>query len=117
MPFSPGQEPARRSIAPDSSAVVPIASGGAATGARSSHTESMDRGAETPTRPRCVRTTRFAQHDVHVHGLRLRYIDVAPPSGATTVSLPLLMIHGLSSRIEEYEELVPRLAETRRVLV
>jgi pimeloyl-ACP methyl ester carboxylesterase len=63
-----------------------------------------------------VRSTRYPQRDVTVHGMRLRYIDVPAdrPEGA---GLPLLLIHGLSSRIEEYDELLPRLTPRRRVLV
>lgn len=67
------------------------------------------------TRPEAVRATRFAQHDIAIDGMRLRYIDEgpyrSPGSGA------LLLIHGHTSRIEEYDGLVPRLAEHLRVLV
>jgi len=47
--------------------------------------------------------------------MRLRYVDVTPtdePEGP-----PLLLVHGHSSRIEEYEALLPHLAAKRRVIV
>ena len=70
------------------------------------------------TRPRKAPATRHEQRDVTVHGLRLRYIDVAPAAeGAATDDVPLLLIHGHSSRLEEYEALIPHLARGRRVLV
>jgi len=71
--------------------------------------------AQTLLRPRRAPATRYLQRDVTVHGLRLRYIDVAPRGHEDDE--PLLLIHGHSSRLEEYEELVPHLAERRRVLV
>lgn len=65
-------------------------------------------------RPRAVPVTAHTQRDVEVlGGLRLRYIDVGEPSGAP----PLVLLHGLASRLEEYEELVKVLAPHRRVLV
>ncbi len=67
------------------------------------------------TRPKTAPATSFAQRDVTVQGLRLRYIDVAP-AGAEEDE-PVLLIHGHSSRLEEYEDLVPLLAARRRVLV
>lgn len=66
------------------------------------------------TRPRRAPATRFAQRDAEVLGMRLRYIDVRPE---VEEDHPVLLIHGHSSRIEEYEELVPILARRRRVLV
>ncbi len=66
-------------------------------------------------RPVAAPATRYEQRDVTVHGLRLRYIDVAP-SGHEDDE-PLLLIHGHSSRLEEYEALIPHLAKRRRVLV
>lgn len=48
--------------------------------------------------------------------MRLRYVDVGPtatPQPAHT----LLLVHGHASRIEEYDDLVPHLARTHRVLV
>jgi pimeloyl-ACP methyl ester carboxylesterase len=62
-----------------------------------------------------VRVTRHPQHKIEVNGLRLRYIDVAPSREA--INKPLLMIHGHTSRIEEYEEMVGVLSQQRRVLV
>jgi 2-hydroxy-6-oxonona-2,4-dienedioate hydrolase len=53
---------------------------------------------------------------VEVLGMRLRYIDVGPTE-APRDPLPLVLIHGHTSRIEEYDDLVPHLAQTRRVLV
>lgn len=67
------------------------------------------------TRPKDAPATSFEQRDVTVNGLRLRYIDVAPRGHEDDE--PVLLIHGHSSRLEEYEDLVPYLAERRRVLV
>lgn len=67
------------------------------------------------TRPLRAPATKYEQRDVTVHGLRLRYIDVAPTGHEDDD--PLLLIHGHSSRIEEYEALIPHLAKRRRVLV
>ena len=69
-----------------------------------------------PTRPVNVRSTRYEQKDVTVHDMRLRYIDVRPQRGLAD-SETLLLIHGLTSRIEEYDDLVPLLSQNRRVLV
>lgn len=66
------------------------------------------------TRPRTAPVTSHAQRDVVVHGLRLRYIDVRPKD---ETDAPVLLIHGHSSRLEEYDALVPHLAKRRRVLV
>jgi pimeloyl-ACP methyl ester carboxylesterase len=66
------------------------------------------------TRPRRAPATSHEQHDVTVNGLRLRYIDVRPQ---VELDAPVLLIHGHSSRLEEYETLVPHLAARRRVLV
>jgi len=51
---------------------------------------------------------------VTVDGVRLRYVDVRP---AREDDLPVLLIHGHGSRLEEYEDLVPHLGRGRRVLV
>jgi triacylglycerol lipase len=56
------------------------------------------------------------QRDVVVQGLRLRYIDV-PPATPGSDATPLLLVHGHTSRIEEYDDIVPILSEHRRVLV
>jgi pimeloyl-ACP methyl ester carboxylesterase len=71
--------------------------------------------ATSPTRPRAAPVTAHPQRDAVVHGIRLRYIDVRPEGEEEDV--PVLLIHGHSSRLEEYEELVPHLARRRRVLV
>lgn len=72
-----------------------------------------------PTRPAGVRTTPFPQRDATVLGLRVRYVDVGPtePGVAPETAPALLLIPGHTSRIEEYDGLVPRLARTRRVIV
>lgn len=74
-----------------------------------------ERAAE-PRRPTGVRATPHEQRDVTVHGLRVRYIDVGPTEREVE-DRTLLLIHGLSSRLEEYDALVPHLARTHRVLV
>jgi len=63
-----------------------------------------------------VSTTCHLQRDVEVLGLRLRYVDVGP-TDADAPGDPLLLVHGLSSRIEEYEALIAPLARRHRVLV
>jgi 2-hydroxy-6-oxonona-2,4-dienedioate hydrolase len=65
---------------------------------------------------RAVKMTRFPLYSGEVlDRLRLRWVDVQPQddSGAP----PLLLLHGLASRIEEYEELIPSVCERRRVIV
>jgi pimeloyl-ACP methyl ester carboxylesterase len=52
-----------------------------------------------------------------VAGLRIRYIDVGPTEADRAAALVLLLIPGHTSRIEEYDALVPRLAQRHRVLV
>jgi pimeloyl-ACP methyl ester carboxylesterase len=69
------------------------------------------------TRPEAVRTTPFPQRDAQVLGLRVRYIDVGPTDAPAEGASALLLIPGHTSRIEEYDGLVPRLARTRRVVV
>lgn len=66
------------------------------------------------SRPQAVPATSFEQRDVNVNGLRLRYIDVGTSRPG---QLPLLLIHGHTSRIEEYEALVRTLSKDMRVLV
>jgi 2-hydroxy-6-oxonona-2,4-dienedioate hydrolase len=70
-----------------------------------------------PTRPTKVRATSHEQRDVVSGGVRIRYIDVGPtePEGAS--ERPVLLIHGLSSRLEEYDMLLPHLARRHRVIV
>lgn len=65
-------------------------------------------------RPTRATSTRHEQRDVDVLGMRLRYIDIRP---ANETGLPLLLAHGHSSRIEEYEALVPFLSAGRRVII
>jgi pimeloyl-ACP methyl ester carboxylesterase len=64
------------------------------------------------TRPEAVRTTPFTQHDVQLLGLRVRMIDEGPRDAPVVVLIP-----GHTSRIEEYDGLVPVLAQRHRVLV
>ena len=63
-------------------------------------------------RPEAVRTTPFAQQDVQLLGLRIRTIDEGPRDAPVVVLIP-----GHTSRIEEYDGLVPILARRHRVLV
>ena len=51
----------------------------------------------------------------HQLGWSYVFIDVAPEGHEDDE--PLLLIHGHSSRLEEYEALVPHLAKRRRVMV
>lgn len=67
-------------------------------------------------RPVKVRATPHEQQDLEVLGLRLRYIDVGP-TDPHQPGVPLLLIHGHTSRIEEYDDLVPHLSKHHRVLV
>jgi 2-hydroxy-6-oxonona-2,4-dienedioate hydrolase len=61
-----------------------------------------------------VRATKHAQHDATVLGdVRLRYVDVRP---AVEQGPPLVMLHGIASRIEEYEDIIDRLRAGRRVI-
>ncbi len=63
--------------------------------------------------PHAVGATRFEQRHATVLGMRLRYVDVGKQNG----ELPLLLLHGLASRIEEYEVLIQELKiEHRRVI-
>ncbi|MGE0790827.1 MAG: alpha/beta fold hydrolase [Sandaracinaceae bacterium] len=66
-------------------------------------------------RPHTAPSTAFPQRDVTVHGMRLRYVDI--PAREEERDEPILLIHGHSSRLEEYEALVPLLSKHRRVLV
>jgi pimeloyl-ACP methyl ester carboxylesterase len=71
------------------------------------------------TRPENVRSTPFEQRDATVLGLRVRYVDVGPTDpGLDRAAAPaLLLIPGHTSRIEEYDGLVPTLARRHRVVV
>jgi 2-hydroxy-6-oxonona-2,4-dienedioate hydrolase len=59
--------------------------------------------------------TKYPEQQVTVlDGLRLRYIDI----GEERDEPPLLLLHGLASRIEEYEELIGALdAKKRRMIM
>ncbi len=68
------------------------------------------------THPSVVRMTRFPLYEGEVlDGLRLRFVDV--PAQHDTGAPPLVLLHGLASRLEEYEELIPFLCRHRRVVV
>jgi pimeloyl-ACP methyl ester carboxylesterase len=69
-----------------------------------------------PIRPIRVSASRHPQWDLQldVDGpVRVRFIDVAPPGHQHVV----LLIHGHSSRLEEYETLIEHLLPTCRVIV
>jgi 2-hydroxy-6-oxonona-2,4-dienedioate hydrolase len=69
-------------------------------------------------RPVHVRATRYPQHDATVLGdVRLRYVDVGPSAGHSASGPPLVMVHGIASRLEEYEDMIGPLAAHRRVVV
>lgn len=71
------------------------------------------------TRPETVRATPFEQRDATVLGLRVRYVDVGPedPAVSREAAPAVLLIPGHTSRIEEYDGLVPVLARRHRVVV
>ena len=65
-------------------------------------------------RPARVRATKYEQRDALVLGsVRLRYVDVAP---TVESGPPVVLLHGIASRIEEYEELIDELRSRRRVI-
>lgn len=65
-------------------------------------------------RPVRVRVTKYEQHDAVVLGdLRLRYIDVRPRAECGP---PMVLLHGIASRIEEYEDLIDGLRPGRRII-
>ena len=70
-------------------------------------------------RPQAVRTTPFEQRDLRVLGLRIRYIDEGPRQPPPDGLAPpvVVLIPGHTSRIEEYDGLVPVLSRDHRVLV
>jgi pimeloyl-ACP methyl ester carboxylesterase len=68
------------------------------------------------TRPEAVRATPLPQRDARVLGLRVRYVDFGP-TAPEAPALPLLLIPGHTSRIEEYDGIVPVLARRHRVVV
>jgi 2-hydroxy-6-oxonona-2,4-dienedioate hydrolase len=60
--------------------------------------------------------TRFPLYSGEVlDRLRLRWVDV--PAAQDAGAPPLLLLHGLASRIEEYEDLIPLVSRSRRVVV
>lgn len=68
-------------------------------------------------RPEVARATAFPQRDLLLEPLgllRVRYVDVGPSSGEPDATI--LLIPGHTSRIEEYEGLIPILADRFRVL-
>jgi len=68
------------------------------------------------TRPERVRTTPFEQRDLVVNGMRLRYIDVRPTETGRHDRV-IVLIPGHTSRVEEYDGLVPTLSRRHRVVV
>ena len=61
-----------------------------------------------------VTATRHEQRDATVLGdLRLRYVDVRATAESGP---PVVLLHGMASRIEEYEELIERLSPGRRIV-
>ena len=66
-----------------------------------------------------VRTTPFPVREANVLGLRLRILDFGPtaPDLDRDAAPALLLIPGHTSRIEEYDGLVPVLARRHRVVV
>ncbi len=79
------------------------------------HAERTGALAVAARRPRGVRATKHEQRDATVLGdVRLRYVDVRP---AVEAGPPVVMLHGLASRIEEYEDLIDHLRARRRVVV
>ena len=65
-------------------------------------------------RPVLARVTKHEQRDATVLGdLRLRYVDVRP---AEELGPPVVMLHGIASRLEEYEAKIDLLSARRRVI-
>jgi 2-hydroxy-6-oxonona-2,4-dienedioate hydrolase len=66
-----------------------------------------------------VPATRYDQHDIDVLGNRLRYIDVGPIRNQDRQPdrLPIVIMPGHTARIEGFDEMMPILAQDRRVLV
>ncbi len=67
---------------------------------------------QTPTRPHRAERTKFVERDLWIDGVRIRYVDEGPSHG-----VPLVLVHGLSSRLEEYESVIETLREHTRVIV
>jgi len=67
------------------------------------------------SRPVRVRATKYEQRDATVLGdVRLRFVDVRDHHEQGP---PVVLLHGIASRLEEYEEIVDRLRIGRRVIV
>ncbi len=67
-----------------------------------------------PRRPVRVTATRHPQLDATVLGdVRLRYVDVRASAESGP---PVVLLHGIASRIEEYEDLMERLHPGRRII-
>jgi pimeloyl-ACP methyl ester carboxylesterase len=65
-------------------------------------------------RPTRVSATKYEQRDATVlDGVRLRYVDVP---AEREDGPPVVMLHGIASRLEEYEDLIDRLRVHRRVI-
>ncbi len=71
------------------------------------------------TRPSGVDATPYAQRDLRVDGLRIRYVDEGPtePLADPRRVRVAVLIPGHTSRIEEVDGLMPVLARQHRVLV
>jgi 2-hydroxy-6-oxonona-2,4-dienedioate hydrolase len=66
-------------------------------------------------RPVLASVTKHEQRDATVLGdVRLRYVDVRP---AAESGPPVVLLHGIASRIEEYEAMIDLLRARRRVVV
>jgi len=81
----------------------------AATVALAACSAPEDPGLERPVQ---VWPTAYEQRDLRVLGVRVRYVDEGPRDAPTALLIP-----GHTSRIEEYEGLLPTLARRHRVLV
>src|SRR5258708_18726094 len=65
-------------------------------------------------RPLRVRATKHEQRDATVLGdVRLRYVDVPAQEESGP---PLVLLHGVASRLEEYEDIIDPLRARRRVV-
>ena len=67
-------------------------------------------GTDGLSRPKRVKSTPFALRDIRIDGIRVRYID----EGA---GVPVLLVPGHTSRIEEYDDVTAALRGSHRVLV
>ena len=69
-----------------------------------------------PIRPSAELSTPLPQRHLRLGGLRIRYVDVESESANRTAP-PLILVTGHTSRVEEYDALIPALSQRRRVLV